>query len=38
MTIGWCIAIALLVCVVGIGWLWRVATHAPILPYPETVM
>ena len=35
MTIGWCIAIALLVCVLGVGWLWRVATHAPILPYPR---
>ena len=39
MTLGWCIAIAWLVCVVvGVGWLWWAATHAPMLPYPETVM
>ena len=37
MTIG-CIAIAWLVCVVGAAWLWRGATHAPMLAYPETVM
>jgi hypothetical protein len=39
MTIVWCIAIAWLVCVVvGVGWLWWAATHAPMLPYPDTVM